>query len=192
MNQSSIERLIIASDNTPKGQIKGKKVSGDKLRKTDLYWSDVNRILRKKEKRVRYETHRIPSQSNEQDDALDNIHYANYLGKKDLLDLPQFNSEDTITISKRSLPEEEICEDSLPAVKEENEFFIPEIIEDRLYMRLPPFKGNPDREEAHKMLERKYMEIIDAHAEYMEQMFAYEHEEYLSDDESVRSYDSRY
>ena len=187
MNQSSIERLIIASDNTPKGQIKGKKVSGDKLRKTDLYWSDVNRILRKKEKRVRYETHRIPSQSNEQDDALENIHYANYLGKKDLLDLPQFNSEDTITISKLTLPEEEICE-SQPEIIQS----ISETIEDRLYMRLPPFKGNPDREEAHKMLERKYMEIIDAHADYMEQMFAYEHEEYLSDEESVRSYESRY
>jgi hypothetical protein len=192
MNQSTIERFIIATDNTPKGQIKGKKVSGNKQRKTELYWSDVNRIMRKKEKRVRYDTHRIPIQTNEQDDTLENIHYANYLGQKDIRDLPEFHSEDTITISKRTFPaEEEFC-DHLPVFEEEGESSNGGYREDRLYMRLPAFKGNPEREESYKNLQRKYMAIIDSHSDYMEQMFAYECEEYLSDEESIRSYESRY
>ena len=203
MNPSTIERFIIATDNTPKGQIKGKKVSGNKQRKTELYWRDVNRIMRKKEKRVRYDTHRIPIQTNEQDDSLENIHYANYLGQKDLRDLPEFHSADTITISKRTFPaeeenwdhhpafEEEICE-HLPVFDEEDECSNGGYREDSLYMRLPAFKGNPEREESYKNLQRKYMAIIDSHSDYMEQMFAYECEEYLSDEESIRSYESRY
>ena len=208
MNSSTIERLIINSNNTPKGLIKGKKISGAKKRKTTLYWTDVNRILRKKEKRIRYESPRIESIPDQSDDFLENIHYANYLGQKDISEPPPFHTAETIVLSKtnlypgigKKLDQEQIDQFSawdMPVWEEQayqcyeeiNEFQIPENTQERLFIRMPEFLGD---EERYKNLQQKYNDLVDAHQEYMELMFAYEKANNFSDDDSIRSYESKY
>jgi hypothetical protein len=219
MNQSTIERLIIATDNTPKGQIKGKKVSGDKQRKTELYWTDVNRILRKKEKRIRYETHRIEAQPDEADTALENIYYANYIGQKDITMLPVFNSAETITIFKREPQQQEEERDQFSAwddpvweepvweepVWEEQGCDCQSVISDisdkeiaectmqGFYIYMPSFNGEPSK---YNKLQEKFKEIQLACDEYRRLQESYQLctiKKSISDDESMsddKSYDT--
>lgn len=213
MNQITIQRFIESSDKTPKGQVKGKKLSGKRERRTNQYWTDVNRILRKKEKKIRFSsTHRIESQPDEADELLNNIHYANYLGQKDLKFVPHYNSDDSIIISKYKFGENIECEDQISAEEVpvskleagEGEIYNLATTTDRLYMYLPEFRGETRqdeeedaiycRDERYLELQRKYMEIIDLHAEYMESLYKYERQidREMADDDSIKSYQSWY
>lgn len=209
MNPITIQRFIESSIKTSKGQIKGKKISGKRERRTNQYWKDVNRILRKKQSKKKFNTtHRIEAQPEEGDIALENIHFANYLGQKDLKYIPQYNSEEPIRLYKNDPSENIEYRDEFTAWDEpicrplegEGIVYNRERVVERLYIVLPEFKGETyylkeyDQhicaDEKYLELQRKFYEIIDLHADYMDQMYQYERDQELSDDDSVRSYQS--
>jgi hypothetical protein len=185
MNYSTIERFIISYDNTPKGQVVSKKMYNAEKRISKFCQSYNTSLARRKEKRVRHETQRIPAYLNVQDDLLENIHFANYMCLKDITHLPQYHTDQTLVISRKPKAEavwEE--EDSNSSCNE-----IPEKTEERLYIRMPRCHLKC---QAYEDLQRKYLELTEAHHEYMELMYSYEQSEPLSDDDSIGSYESRY
>jgi hypothetical protein len=216
MNSTTIERMIIATDNTPKGQVRGKKISGKRERRTQEYWTDVNRILRKKEKRVRFDTHRVEAQPDEADTNLENIHYANYLGQKDISVLPEFNSAESITISKREPQQQEQVRDEFSAwdepvwevaesgcdcqseLSDQSDGDIAECTMQGFYIYMPPFNGDPNK---YNELQTKFKEIQLACNEYRRLQESYQlcsssesisDEERISDDESCDTNDYTY
>ena len=217
MNSTTIERMIIATDNTPKGQVRGKKISGKRERRTQEYWTDVNRILRKKEKRVRFDTHRVEAQPDEADTNLENIHYANYLGQKDISVLPEFNSAESIIISKREPQQQEqerdefsawdepvweVAEsvwevpepgcDSQSELSDQSDVDIAECTMQGFYIYMPPFNGDPNK---YNELQTKFKEIQLACNEYRRLQESYQlcsSSESISDDESCDTNDYTY
>jgi len=195
MNTSTIQRIINSAYNTPKGRVHSKKINGSKERRTQEYWSNVNRISRKKAKRVRYTTHRIEAQPDKADTALENIHYANYLCQKDISVLPQFNCQETITISKRELVQQPEERDQFSAWDDpvlESEALSNYSSDDddssvikggtleAFFLHMPEYGGNP---EMYELLQKKFMEARLACQAYRELEDAYK----LDDNESICS-----
>jgi len=72
-----------------------------KLRRTDDYWLDKNNKERRKQTKVRYTTtHRRDEQPDPEDERLEEIHYANFLGCGKLAKDGRmtYNNEETINI----------------------------------------------------------------------------------------------
>jgi hypothetical protein len=197
MNSKTIERIMNSADNTPKGQVRGKKISGNKERKTKNYWSDVNRIVRKKEKKVRFSSHRIEEQPDEADIILENIHYADYLGQKDISDLPQFNSVETITISKKDPQQEQVQEQEQerdqfsawddPVWESESNDHITGGTLEGIFLFMPQYNGNP---EMYDLLQTKFKEVQTVARTYAYLLEAYKSGNDISDNDSDYSYDS--
>ena len=95
MNVSSIYRMYEESESTGRHRFGGKKpINGDKRRRCEDYNLKRSNYVRRKQQKVRYDTWRRQEMNNEEDERLDNIHYANFLGDKyDKYDTP-YNSSD--------------------------------------------------------------------------------------------------
>lgn len=95
---NNISHILDYSELAPKGKHSGKKCrianqhwtdesakshsKGKKARNTKQYWAGETARARRKQGKVRYDTHRRDEQPNEQDEELENIHFANFLGDK--------------------------------------------------------------------------------------------------------------
>jgi hypothetical protein len=84
MNPTLIERIVIKSESSEKSHSKSKggKHSGKKARNTKQYWSNESARQRRKQDKVRYDTHRREEQPDERDELLQDIHFANFVGDK--------------------------------------------------------------------------------------------------------------
>jgi len=80
MNAKSIERIILGSESSNKGRSKGNKLNEDNRRRCDNYAQIESLLVCRKCDKVRYDTFRRDQHPNEQDEKLENLHYANYLG----------------------------------------------------------------------------------------------------------------
>lgn len=78
---SIITRIQEQYDSSNKSY-KGKTMSGDKMRRTDDYWLKTHNAERRKQTKVRHDTHRREEQPDERDLQLEDIHFANFLGSK--------------------------------------------------------------------------------------------------------------
>jgi hypothetical protein len=78
---SIITRLQEQYDSSNKSY-KGKIMSGDKMRRTDDYWLKTRNSERRKQTKVRHDTHRREEQPDAEDQRLEDIHFANFLGSK--------------------------------------------------------------------------------------------------------------
>jgi hypothetical protein len=197
MNSLNIEH-IMDKNNNRKNKLRVKKITGDKERKTDKYWKDVNRIFRKKTKKVRYETERISILPDPRDEMLENIYYANFLGYKEINFPPDFNEpEVSITVHRywdEPKPSEKKEEEAYAQVLEdssENDSIIQTFSKDYLYIRMPSFNGHSWLQEDYKNLQFKYTQLMDLYQDYMHQMFEFERADNLSDEDSIVSYESR-
>jgi hypothetical protein len=71
------------SESTGRHRFGGKKpINGDKRRRCEDYNLKRSNYVRRKQQKVRYDTWRRQEMNNEEDERLDNIHYANFLGYK--------------------------------------------------------------------------------------------------------------
>jgi hypothetical protein len=84
------ERLQEQYDSSNKSY-KGKIISGDKMRRTDDYWLKTRNSERRKQTKVRHDTHRRDEQPTEEDIRLEDIHFANFLGSKSEDGIPYNN-----------------------------------------------------------------------------------------------------
>jgi hypothetical protein len=66
-------------------------MSGDKMRRTDDYWLKTRNSERRKQTKVRHDTHRRDEQPTEEDIRLEDIHFANFLGSKSEDGIPYNN-----------------------------------------------------------------------------------------------------
>ena len=84
MNPTLIERIVIQSESSDKSHSnsKGRKHSGKKARNTKQYWDWAGECSRRKQSKVRYDTHRREEQPDERDELLQDIHFANFVGDK--------------------------------------------------------------------------------------------------------------
>jgi len=79
------ENLFNFNINKPgKKSEKPKQGRADKLRRTDDYWLKTHNAERRKQTKVRHDTHRREEQPDERDLQLEDIHFANFLGVKDI------------------------------------------------------------------------------------------------------------
>jgi hypothetical protein len=90
MNSITTERLQEQYDSSNKSY-KGKIMSGDKMRRTDDYWLKTRNSERRKQTKVRHDTHRRDEQPTEEDIRLEDIHFANFLGSKSEDGIPYNN-----------------------------------------------------------------------------------------------------
>jgi len=83
MNISTIYRMYEESESTGRHRFGGKKpINGDKRRRCEDYNLKRSNYVRRKQQKVRYDTWRRQEMNNEEDEKLENIHYANFLGDK--------------------------------------------------------------------------------------------------------------
>jgi hypothetical protein len=61
---------------------KPKRGRADKMRRTDEYWLKTHNAERRKQTKVRHDTHRREEQPDAEDIRLEDIHFANFLGSK--------------------------------------------------------------------------------------------------------------
>ena len=81
---NSIDRLEQQYDSSEKS-FKCKIVSGKKERATNQYFKDAAARSRRKQGKTNYDTFRRDEQPNEEDLWLEDIHFANFLGLKDIV-----------------------------------------------------------------------------------------------------------
>jgi len=78
------ENLFNFNSNKPgKKSEKPKQGRADKMRRTDDYWLKTHNAERRKQTKVRHDTHRREEQPDKRDLQLEDIHFANFLGIKD-------------------------------------------------------------------------------------------------------------
>jgi len=78
------ENLFNFNRNKPgKKSEKPKQGRADKMRRTDDYWLKTHNAERRKQTKVRHDTHRREEQPDKRDLQLEDIHFANFLGIKD-------------------------------------------------------------------------------------------------------------
>lgn len=83
------ERIQEQYDSSSIKSYKGKIMSGARERATKKYFKDVAARERRKQSKTNYETFRRDEQPDEEDEQLEDIHFANFLGLKALFyDLP--------------------------------------------------------------------------------------------------------
>jgi hypothetical protein len=79
------ENLFNYNINKPgKKSEKPKQGRANKVRRTDDYWLKTHNAERRKQTKVRHDTHRREEQPDERDLQLEDIHFANFLGVKDI------------------------------------------------------------------------------------------------------------
>jgi len=93
MNAKAINKFIEQSDRSNKSH-KGKNMSGKKERATKQYFKDNAAHSRRKQGKNRFDTFRRDEQPDEEDLLLEDIHFANFLGLKDISSLPNTNTFD--------------------------------------------------------------------------------------------------
>ena len=77
------ENLFNFKTNKPgKKSEKPKQGRADKMRRTDDYWLKTHNAERRKQTKVRHDTHRREEQPDERDLQLEDIHFANFIGSK--------------------------------------------------------------------------------------------------------------
>jgi len=75
------EKLFNFKTNKPgKKSEKPKRGRADKMRRTDDYWLKTHNAERRKQTKVRHDTHRRYEQPTAEDIRLEDIHFANFLG----------------------------------------------------------------------------------------------------------------
>lgn len=97
---------------------KPKRGRADKMRRTDEYWLKTHNAERRKQTKVRHDTHRRDEQPDAEDIRLEDIHFANFLGSKcedgipynnvhidEPVNLNECDTYDTVETSK-NVPEE--------------------------------------------------------------------------------------
>jgi hypothetical protein len=80
---SIIDRIQEQYDSSEKS-FKGKIMSGARERATKQYFKDTATRARRKQNKVRFDTFRRDEQPTEEDLRLEEIHFANFLGIKDI------------------------------------------------------------------------------------------------------------
>jgi hypothetical protein len=83
MNAVTIQRIFNQSESSGKHRYGGKKpINGDKRRRCEEYDLKKSNQVRRKQTKVNYDTWRRLEMPCEEDERLENIHYANFLGDK--------------------------------------------------------------------------------------------------------------
>ena len=83
MNAVIIQRIFNQSESSGKHRYGGKKpINGDKRRRCEEYDLKKSNQVRRKQTKVNYDTWRRLEMPCEEDERLENIHYANFLGDK--------------------------------------------------------------------------------------------------------------
>ena len=136
MNSITTERLQEQYDSSNKAY-KGKIMSGSKERATKQYFKHTAALARRKQGKTRFDTHRREEQPDAEDQRLEDIHFANFLGSKcedgipynnvhidEPVNLNECDTYDTVETSK-NVPEKEQPE-------EESEYIN---LEEYLYQR---------------------------------------------------------
>jgi hypothetical protein len=80
-SEGNIFKLEQQFDSSKKAH-KGKLMSGAKARATKRYFKDQSARARRKQRKTRFDSYRREEQPNAQDELLENLHYANFLGVK--------------------------------------------------------------------------------------------------------------
>lgn len=91
MNSAIINRLQDQYDSSNKAY-KGKIMSGAKERATKRYFKNTASLERRKQTKVRHDTHRRDEQLDDRDLWLEDLHFANFLGVKDAVGVPYNNT----------------------------------------------------------------------------------------------------
>ena len=93
MNTINInDNLFNFKSNLGKKSEKPKPGRSAKLHRTDDYWLKMHNAERRKQTKVRHDTHRRDEQPDERDLRLEDIHFANFLGSKDADGMPYNNT----------------------------------------------------------------------------------------------------
>jgi len=92
-NMNAIERLEYHYDSSTIKSHKGKIMSGARERATKRYFKDAAARSRRKQGKTNYDTFRRDEQPDEEDTQLENIHYANFLGLKDITYSVPYNNK---------------------------------------------------------------------------------------------------
>ena len=113
------DNLFNFKSNLGKKSEKPKPGRSAKLHRTDDYWLKMHNAERRKQTKVRHDTHRREEQPDAEDLRLEDIHFANFLGSKDINGIPYNNAHidepvnlnecdtyDTVETSK-NVPEKE-------------------------------------------------------------------------------------
>ena len=158
MNISTVYRMYEESESTGRHRFGGKKpINGDKRRRCEDYNLKRSNYVRRKQQKVRYDTWRRQEMNNEEDEKLENIHYANFLGDKydkyDKYETP-YNSSDV------SL---DFC-DCMLNVTVDEEFYDPcwlvyKASMERYHEYMP--NGGMTNEEAHRYRDIHFPEFAD-------------------------------
>jgi hypothetical protein len=92
MNTINInDNLFNFKSNLGKKSEKPKPGRSAKLQRTDDYWLKMHNAERRKQTKVRHDTHRREEQPDAEDLRLEDIHFANFLGTKDINGIPYNN-----------------------------------------------------------------------------------------------------
>ena len=86
----AIDRLQEQYDSSNKAY-KGKIMSGSKERATKQYFKHTAALARRKQGKTRFDTHRREEQPDAEDQRLEDIHFANFLGSKSEDGIPYNN-----------------------------------------------------------------------------------------------------
>jgi hypothetical protein len=127
---NAIESLEYHYDSSIIKSHKGKIMSGARERATKRYFKDAATRSRRKQGKTNYDTFRRYDQPDEEDTQLENIHYANFLGLKDIAYRVQYNNkciDEQININE--------CDILLPYECEEGSLDSITSSEDEEYMR---------------------------------------------------------
>ena len=107
---------------------KRKPISGAKERRTRAYWKTQSEKSRRAQGKVRYDTFRREEQVDEADENLENIHFANFLGAKEVPHLYSYknanvnvNHCDIETLELPDFDELELDEEELLASSNDKE-----------------------------------------------------------------------
>jgi hypothetical protein len=170
---------------------KGKIMSGAKERATKQYFKDTAARARRKQGKPNYDTHRREEQPDEEDLWLEDIHFANFLGVKDVVGVPYNNThiDEAVNIRECDImcPEPEAENDRLyknDYLSYDNETIC--IVDDQSLTGASYFKRSianeeDDDEPAKKRIkldeeegvsEEQEVEIFDAMVAYMKQQVA--------------------
>lgn len=92
-NMNSIETIEYHYDSSTIKSHKGKIMSGARERATKRYFKDAAARSRRKQGKTNYDTFRRDEQPDEEDTHLEDIHYANFLGLKDIAYRMPYNNK---------------------------------------------------------------------------------------------------
>jgi hypothetical protein len=86
------DNLFNFKSNLGKKSEKPKPGRSAKLHRTDDYWLKMHNAERRKQTKVRHNTHRREEQPDAEELRLEDIHFANFLGSKDINGIPYNNA----------------------------------------------------------------------------------------------------